>query len=374
MPENKRKVYRYISMFLHISFAGLCACTQTTGGVDTAIHYHAKSEKDGKKNPFIIAIQKGDTVYDLAQEHGVSVRELIDGNGLRPPYNLLVGQKVRLPKPAYHVVKSQDTLYAIARSYDIDMDSLMQANNLHDPSALRAGEKLRMPSKVNTQKDDGNYREKPVVVTQSEEVQKAAPYGVRSGELNSVSSRPSVPTHISSKPLVSHKAKTKKTSASFSQARPVPSLKSRNHGVSTQSKARSAASSQKVNFYWPVRGKVISRFGPKSGGLYNDGINIRASEGTPIKAAADGKVVYAGNELKGYGNLLLVKHDNGFLTAYAHTQRNAVAKGDHVSRGQVIGYVGKTGHVKNAQLHFSIRQGRKAFDPEKFLSSSYSMR
>ncbi len=121
------------------------------------------------------------------------------------------------------------------------------------------------------------------------------------------------------------------------------------------------------NFKRPVSGEIISKFGPKKGGLYNDGINISAKEGTVIAAAEDGDVVYAGNELRGYGNMLLIKHNNGFLTAYAHTDDFLVKKGDIIKKGQAIAHVGQTGHVTTPQLHFSIRQGRKAIDPEKYL-------
>ncbi len=123
-----------------------------------------------------------------------------------------------------------------------------------------------------------------------------------------------------------------------------------------------------ANFIWPVKGKIASRFGPKEGGLYNDGINIIAKDGTSIKAADSGVVVYSGNELRGYGNLILIKHNNGYLTAYAHAKEILTNKGDIVKKGQTIAYVGDTGMVSQPQLHFSIRNGRKAVDPEKYLS------
>jgi murein DD-endopeptidase MepM/ murein hydrolase activator NlpD len=116
-------------------------------------------------------------------------------------------------------------------------------------------------------------------------------------------------------------------------------------------------------FYWPVRGKIISVFGPAAGGMHNDGINIVAPEGTTVSAAENGVVAYAGNELKGFGNLLLIKHSGGWITAYAHNKMLLVKKGDHVRRGQPIAQVGETGGVSQPQLHFEIRQGTKAIDP-----------
>ena len=121
-------------------------------------------------------------------------------------------------------------------------------------------------------------------------------------------------------------------------------------------------------FIWPVAGgRVISHFGLKPDGKSNDGINIAVAEGEPVYAAAGGMVVYAGNELKGYGNMVILRHDNGWMTAYAHTSSIAVKKNDYVKQGDVIAYVGVTGGVKTPQLHFALRQDRTPVDPEKYL-------
>ena len=130
-----------------------------------------------------------------------------------------------------------------------------------------------------------------------------------------------------------------------------------------QTRARASPS-----FRWPVRGKVITGFGPKSSGGQNDGINVSVPEGTPIKAAEDGVVAYAGNELKGYGNLVLVRHSNGFVTAYAHASELAVKKGETIKRGQVIGKAGATGNVTSPQLHFEVRKGATPVDPTQYLT------
>jgi murein DD-endopeptidase MepM/ murein hydrolase activator NlpD len=120
-------------------------------------------------------------------------------------------------------------------------------------------------------------------------------------------------------------------------------------------------------FRWPVRGRVITAFGPKPSGQQNDGINVSVPEGTPIKAAEDGVVAYAGSELKGYGNLVLVRHSNGFVTAYAHASELAVKKGETIKRGQVIGKAGATGNVNAPQLHFEVRKGATPVDPMQYL-------
>ena len=118
-----------------------------------------------------------------------------------------------------------------------------------------------------------------------------------------------------------------------------------------------------VAFAWPVEGPVISPFGAASGGARNDGINIAAASGTPIHAAAGGTVTYAGDELKDYGNLVLIKHADGYVTAYAHADRLIVGKGDVVTKGQVIGYTGSTGDVSRPQLHFEIRHDTTPVNP-----------
>lgn len=118
-----------------------------------------------------------------------------------------------------------------------------------------------------------------------------------------------------------------------------------------------------ASFVWPVRGRVITDFGTTAGGQRNDGINIVAPSGTPILAAADGTVSYSGNEVRSYGNLLLLRHDTGYVTAYAHADHFVVSKGEYVSRGQIIGYVGNTGDVDAPQLHFELRKGLRGEQP-----------
>lgn len=123
------------------------------------------------------------------------------------------------------------------------------------------------------------------------------------------------------------------------------------------------------HFAWPAHGKVIGEFGAEGEGQRNDGINIAAAAGTPITAAADGTVGYAGSEMKSYGNLVVIRHEGGFFTAYAHASKILVKSGDHVTVGQTIGYVGQTGDVDSPQLHFEIRKGREPQDPKKFLTA-----
>jgi murein DD-endopeptidase MepM/ murein hydrolase activator NlpD len=124
------------------------------------------------------------------------------------------------------------------------------------------------------------------------------------------------------------------------------------------------------SFRWPVRGRVIAGFGTKVNGAANDGINLAVPEGTSVKAAEDGVVAYVGNELKGYGNLVLVRHSNGFVTAYAHASEIKVKRGDQVKRGQILALAGQTGNVRSPQLHFEIRKGSTPIDPTQYLNGN----
>ena len=125
-------------------------------------------------------------------------------------------------------------------------------------------------------------------------------------------------------------------------------------------------------FAWPVSGNVISNFGATSNGERNDGINIATPTGTPIHAAAGGTVTYSGNELKDYGNLVLIKHEDGYVTAYAHADRLVVNRGDFVTKGQVIGYSGASGDVNSPQLHFEIRHDTQPVNPRPLLMARNS--
>jgi len=141
------------------------------------------------------------------------------------------------------------------------------------------------------------------------------------------------------------------------------------HATDTVTKTAEAAAGV-PSFRWPVKGRVIAGFGSHPNGVQNDGINLAVPEGTPIKAADDGVVAYAGNELKGYGNLVLIRHADGFVSAYANASALLVKRGDTIKRGQVIARAGQTGNVTSPQLHFEIRKGSTPVDPAKYLNGA----
>ncbi len=259
-----------------------------------------------------VTVQKGDTLYSISRRYNVPIKDLININHLSSPYTLYVGQKIALPTKQYHVVQRGESLYSIARMHNVDVTSLSRVNNLSTPYALYVGQKLLLPG--------------------------------------SVSSAPASTSKTASAPA------PKTTVAASSTKQPQAYVP-----TTPPAKNRSA------KFLWPVQGTVISGFGNLGKGRKNDGINIKAPLGTAVKAADAGTVAYAGSELKGFGNLILIKHTDGWITAYAHNDKMFVKKGQKVARGEKISTVGSTGSVTAPQLHFEVRNGKKAVNPRLYL-------
>lgn len=262
-----------------------------------------------------VVVRKGDTVYAIARRHKVSVRSVIEASGLTPPFVLHVGQRLILPRARVYEVRSGDTLFGIGRRYGLSASALARTNGLAPPYRLVVGQRLVL----------------------------AGAEALRPG----------------------------KETASERQATAPSARALAGTGTGRTEKATlSPPAPADGTFLWPVRGKVVSTFGPKPGGLYNDGVNIAAPAGTSVRAAASGVVAYVGNELRGYGNLLLIRHAGGWVTAYAHNEVLLVERGDPVRRGQVVGRVGRTGGVAEPQSHFEIRRGKRALDPFKYLKQN----
>jgi murein DD-endopeptidase MepM/ murein hydrolase activator NlpD len=226
-----------------------------------------------------------------------------------------------------HVVKSGQTLHSIAHIYHKPVTVIARANGLAIDATLKPGERITIP-----------------------DIKEASQTAPARGEASASPATSSVAMADSSQTArVVEPAPTMSSQDAVKNAEPAGSL---------------------PGFRWPVRGRVIAAFGPKPNGVQNDGINLAVPEGTPIKAAEDGVVAYAGSELKGYGNLVLVRHPNGFVTAYAHASDILVKRGEAVKRGQVIGHAGQTGNVTSPQLHFEIRKGATPVDPAQYLNGA----
>ena len=189
------------------------------------------------------------------------------------------------------------------------------------------------------------------------------------------------PTHIATRPVAAPPRIAQATSVPVQKyaaappqtarmATPEPVTTSHVEAPAPQAQAEGNANAGAPSFRWPVHGRVIVAFGARPNGVQNDGINLAVPEGTPVKAADDGVVAYAGNELKGYGNLVLIRHANGYVSAYANASELLVKRGDAIKRGQVIAHAGQTGNVTSPQLHFEIRKGSTPVDPTKYLSGA----
>jgi murein DD-endopeptidase MepM/ murein hydrolase activator NlpD len=263
-----------------------------------------------KNNQSSIVVVSGENIYSIARKYDIPLRDLISGNNLKPPYIVKVGDKINLPSNQYHQVVEGDTLYSISRQYGMNVNNLIAINDLQKPYSIKLGEKL----KVNTSDVDNS-----------------------------------------------------KTSVAYSKANSEKKLHNEPEKVVSQNISEPEISKKNNRFILPVKGAIVSKFGAKPGGLYNDGINIKAKSGDNVKATEDGSVAYVGNELRGYGNLIIIKHSGGWISAYGHLDKTKVKRGSKVKKGETIATVGSTGNVKFPQLYFGLRKGREAVNPQNYL-------
>ena len=261
---------------------------------------------DFKNNNIFYEVKKGDNIYSISRKKNISVREIIEANYIQAPYKIFPKQKLFLPVSKIHQVKKGETLYSISRKYNTDIYQISLRNKILDVNEIIIGQKLFIPSTKKKIRPESPKNEKKTIKKND------------------------------------YKKKTKS---------------SKNKKIEYNTK-----------FKWPLKGNVISKFGSNKPGFHNDGINISSNTGNEVLAAKDGRVIYIGNEIPGYGNLILLKHSKNWITAYAHLKKIKLEKGSIVKQGEISGVVGNTGSVKEPQLHFEIRKGKIAVDPLNFLS------
>ena len=330
-----------------------------------------------------VTVKQGETVVVIARRYGVPASAIEQANNIGPNGSIYPGQRLVIPHykqasapsasapatfaPAphaaaprpmasrpveptvgalsgahgpsgsgVHVVAQGDTLSKISKLYGKSIAEIARANNKEPGAMLKIGERLTIPG-VRTSK------------AQKKDAAKLA----------------------QGKPLgTPPAAKAASPSKQVATAAPTESASVVTPAAETPAPTTGAVKAVEgapPSFRWPAKGRVIAGYGPKTNGQQNDGINLAVPEGTPIKASEDGVVAYAGNELKGYGNLVLVRHSHGYVTAYAHAKELLVKRGDHIKRGQVIAKSGQTGNVDGPQLHFEIRKGPSPLDPMPLL-------
>ena len=356
-----------------------------------------------------VTVGPGMTLYSIARANNLSVAELAAVNGIKAPYAVTTGQTLRLPGGAagaggaavasQHAmppdntsfaeppetpiagapaaaapakpfksgpsvaeggtgelvtVTSGDTLFSLGRKYGVSPYAIADANGLPHTAQLAMGQKVRIPAGGEAAPA---VAAKPAATKTTAAANKLPPAtGAEStGEAPAPAATTTTTAAATPEPIPG-------SDAAATTAPPA--------AEGGQQVAEGAPIAGAPGMRWPVRGKIISGFGPKANGLKNEGINIAVPEGTSIRAAADGVVAYSGNELKGYGNLVLIRHEDGYVTAYAHASELFVKRGDTVKRGDVIAKAGQTGSVSSPQLHFEVRKGAVALDPMKFLSQN----
>lgn len=272
-------------------------------------------------------------------------------------------------------VRSGDSVSELANRYQVDEDDLLAMNQLYDRNALPTGGRIRIPayghvrdtrqgqSTSTRARDDRDEYRGRVDTAPLYEPARATP---RPAPRQPVTTRGLEPTR-SSEAVPIPRPKPEQP-GEYTQAQPIQPAQSSWLGSWFEPTPQpQAAPVGSPRLLWPANGQVISSFGQTRTGERNDGINISVPLGAPVRSADAGTVSYVGNELKGYGNLVLIKHDNGNVTAYAHSQSVTVRRGERVTRGQVIAYAGQTGDVTQPQVHFELRVGTRPVDPRPYL-------
>ena len=312
-------------------------------------------------------VRKGDTLEKVARRLDSEVDDLAKLNKLKRPYRLHPGQTIRGPGSSAkaYVVGSGDTLGGIAKRFDVSVEELRAANGLRRGASVAPGRKLRLPA---------GYRDRgPVMVTAQVQTAPA----------------PTPSSSFRNPPPVGQTLPPPRSASEGLPSSPQPYAPGRPYtpprtytpsgsltGAPTASAPVSDAQIMQMGrglFAWPIRGDVLSGFGGKGNGQRNDGLNIRAVSGDAVRAAAAGDVVYAGDQVPGFGNLVLIKHPDGWVTAYGHLARVDVRMQQKVTQGQQIGQAGATGGVTEPQLHFEVRyasnpqERARPVDPELVL-------
>jgi murein DD-endopeptidase MepM/ murein hydrolase activator NlpD len=324
-----------------VSLTGLAAaCTAPAPAPVEMRGYEAMSAPPSMaiQAPHRIIVKRDQTVRSIAHEYRVTVHELVVANHLKPPYDLKPGMRLVIP----------DHLMAMATP----------------PSSLRPVP-LPPPTPQTIGMPPAASRTMPEVVPLDGPAPAAA---AKPGSPPSVVAPRNAAAAL---PRPGEEAAVPLSAPPRAAAAPPPAMVPAS-APPGQSAAESAAALGSGRFPWPVHGRILSAYGNGPDGAHNDGINIGAARGAPVRSIDAGTVAYVGNEVHGYGNLVLVKHANGWISAYAHLDGVAVKVGDQVGGGQEIGQVGNTGGVIEPQLHFELRRGKKPVDPRAFLVTAPS--
>ena len=309
-----------------------------------------------------VTVRRGQTLDGYAYTYHVPKWAIIATNGLRSPYKLEAGQRLVIPN-AHGPVQQTMTPPPVAHPWS-------------PPPAAYSPSPAPMPQAPRAPEVIGSQAARPPQTIFTAPASPSAPTPAPA-TAQAATQPPTVtpqPSGIKDSPQVISLDGPPKSTATATQPSSAPGTLTPPQAVPLTPVAPQASAEPTPGgrFPWPVRGRVLASYGNAPGGGHNDGINIGAPLGTPVKAIDSGTVVYSGNEVKGYGNILLVRHANGWISAYAHLGDVAVKQGDTIAAGQVIAKVGSTGGVGEPQLHFELRRGQKPVNPTEFLAPAPS--
>ena len=296
-----------------------------------------------------ITVQRGDTLYSLSRKYAVPVNDLAVMNKISAPFALSVGQKLKVP----------DVLSVTAKN----TEKKSQSKNNEKPVANKDNAKNATTTTVKKSTAAATLKTTNVKPEKSAVAKSELKADKKSTTVKSDTKKANAKTATQNTNV---KTTTKKTNTTKTETK-TNTQKNTTQKQSQKTTVQKIAVRSSSKFSWPVRGKILSGYGSKTNGLFNDGINIKASRGATVAAAENGLVAYAGNEVKGMGNLVIIQHSDGWMTVYAHMESMSVRRGHKVSVGQKIGTVGTSGKVDQPQLHFEIRKGTRAYNPINYL-------
>lgn len=283
------------------------------------------------------------------------------------------GARAAAPSGSVHRVKAGEALAPIARRYGVSTQDLAAANQISPPYVIKVGQTLRIPAagEAKSEAKTETAKAEPERLVEPAPKRPAASerYVVQKGDaLVRIARRFEVPMGAIARAnqiTPPYRLQVGQTLTIPGAGTAVADERPGRGAVQVAGGDPGALSGE--GFLWPVSGQVVARFGSGDGEQRREGIAIAARKGAPVRATEDGTVVYAGDAIRGYGRMILVRHHDGYVSAYAHNSAILVNVGDTVERGQVIARVGDTGDVEQAQLHFELRKGRKPIDPETVL-------
>lgn len=282
-------------------------------------------------------VQPGDTLRRIADRTGAGSEAIARANAMVAPYVIHPGQQITIPGGRYHLVRGGETGIAIARAYGVPWSEVVSANALTDPYILRTGQRILIPGGADVAA--AARPAAPATVASSNAATRAARFTLDIEDIVT-----------GGEPAIAENAAP--TRAQPTRARPLPATA-----------AVAAPPPVRGGYQWPATGTLLSRFGKGQSGERNDGIKIALPVGTPILAANDGVVIYAGSEVPALGGLVMLRHSNGLITVYGHASELLVQRGQTVKRGQAVALSGDSGFAPRPQLHFEMRQGRDPIDP-----------